>query len=241
MLRCLDELAAGRRGRIVQPSWGIIRLRDEAMPVDNIRYDLLTQDALRGVIRTVLTEAATKGLPGEHHFFITFDTRAEGVRMSTRLKASYPEEMTIVLQHQFWDLTVAEEDFEVGLAFNGIPERLHIPLKAVKAFLDPSVQFGLQFTVEPEADAGAAKVETPAAAAGPERKKPKSELKQGRSKPDQIKPDQARPDLSAPARPEQAKPEIKPSPEAPAKGKQGAPAPAAPSGEVVRLDRFRKK
>jgi uncharacterized protein len=226
------------------------------MPVDNIRYDLLTQDALRGVIRTVLTEAATKGLPGEHHFFITFDTRAEGVRMSTRLKASYPEEMTIVLQHQFWDLTVAEEDFEVGLAFNGIPERLHIPLKAVKAFLDPSVQFGLQFTVEPEADAGAAKAETPAAAAGPERKKPKPELKQGRSKPDQIKPDQikpdqikpdqikpdqARPDLSAPARPEQAKPEIKPSPEAPAKGKQGAPAPAAPSGEVVRLDRFRKK
>jgi uncharacterized protein len=221
------------------------------MPVDNIRYDLLTQDALRGVIRTVLTEAATKGLPGEHHFFITFDTRAEGVWMSTRLKASYPEEMTIVLQHQFWDLTVAEEDFEVGLAFNGIPERLHIPLKAVKAFLDPSVQFGLQFTVEPEADAGAAKAETPAAAAGPERKKPKPELKQGRSKPDQIKPDQikpdqirpdqARPDLAAPARPEQAKPEIKPSQEAPAKGKKGDPAPAAPSGEVVRLDRFRKK
>ena len=133
------------------------------MPVDNLRYDLLTQDALRGVIRTVLTEAATKGLPGEHHFFITFDTRAEGVRMSTRLKASYPEEMTIVLQHQFWDLTVAEEDFEVGLAFNGIRERLHIPLKAVKAFLDPSVQFVLQFTVEPEAEAGAVKAETPAA------------------------------------------------------------------------------
>jgi uncharacterized protein len=214
------------------------------MPVDNIRYDLLTQDALRGVIRTVLTEAATKGLPGEHHFFITFDTRAEGVRMSTRLKTSYPEEMTIVLQHQFWDLTVAEEDFEVGLAFNGIRERLHIPLRAVKAFLDPSVQFVLQFTVEPEADPGAAKAEMPAAAAGRERKKPKPELKQERSKPDQIKadqikPDQARSDLAAPARPEQ--PESKPSQEAPAKGKQGDPAPAAPSGEVVRLDRFRKK
>jgi hypothetical protein len=220
------------------------------MPVDNIRYDLLTQDALRGVIRTVLTEAATKGLPGEHHFFITFDTRAEGVRMSTRLRASYPEEMTIVLQHQFWDLTVAEEDFEVGLAFNGIPERLHIPLKAVKAFLDPSVQFGLQFTVEPEADAGAAKAEMPAAGAGPERRKPKPELKQElkpeRSKPDQIKadqtkPDQARSDSAAPARPEQAKPESKPSQEAPSKGKRGDPAPAAPGGEVVRLDRFRKK
>jgi hypothetical protein len=194
------------------------------MPVDNIRYDLLTQDALRGVIRSVLATAATKGLPGDHHFFITFDTRAEGVRMSTRLKASYPEEMTIVLQHQFWDLTVAEEDFEVGLAFNGIPERLHVPLKAVKAFLDPSVQFGLQFTVEPEA--GAAKTETPAAAAtsAPERKKPKPELKQELKPPQELKPQQeTKPPQEAPA---------------PAKGKKGD---AAPSGEVVRLDRFRKK
>jgi uncharacterized protein len=191
------------------------------MPVDNIRYDLLTQDALRGVIRSVLATAAAKGLPGDHHFFITFDTRAEGVRMSTRLKASYPEEMTIVLQHQFWDLTVAEEDFEVGLAFNGIPERLHIPLKAVKAFLDPSVQFGLQFTVEPEA--GAVKAEAPAAApaAAPERKKPKPELKQELKPPREIKPPQEAP--------------------APAKGKKGDAAPDAPSGEVVRLDRFRKK
>src|SRR5580700_7412587 len=123
------------------------------MSVDHIRYDLLTQDALRAVIRTVLTDAAVKGLPGEHHFFITFDTRADGVRMSPRLKASYPEDMTIVLQHQFWDLAVGEEDFEVGLAFSGIPERLHVPLKAVKAFFDPSVQFGLQFTVEAESRA----------------------------------------------------------------------------------------
>ncbi len=202
------------------------------MPVDNIRYDLLTQDALRGVIRTVLTNAAAKGLPGEHHFFITFDTRAEGVRMSPRLKATYPEEMTIVLQHQFWDLTVAEEDFEVGLAFNGIRERLHIPLKAVKAFLDPSVQFGLQFTVEPES--GAAKAETPVVAAvpAPERKKSKPELKQ---------------ELKREPKPEpklEPKPELKPAPKAteeapaPAKGKKGGP---APTGEVVRLDRFRKK
>jgi uncharacterized protein len=123
------------------------------MPIDHLRYDLLTQDALRGVIRSVLTDAATKGLPGEHHFFITFDTRAEGVQISSRMKAKYPQEMTIVLQHQFWDLKVTDDDFEVGLAFNGIPERLHIPLKAVKAFHDPSVQFGLQFTVEAEAGA----------------------------------------------------------------------------------------
>src|ERR1700729_755120 len=146
------------------------------MPVDHIRYDLLTQEALRDVIKTVLTDAAVKGLPGDHHFFVTFDTRAEGVRMSPRLKAIYPEDMTIVLQHQFWDLAVSDNDFEVGLAFNGIPERLHIPLKAVKAFFDPSVQFGLQFTVEPEA--GAAKAETPGAVPATERKKPKPELKQ---------------------------------------------------------------
>src|SRR5262252_9198362 len=92
------------------------------MSVDHIRYDLLTQDALRGVIRTVLTDVAVKGLQGEHHFFITFDTRVDGVRMSARLRASYPDEMTIVLQHQFWDLTVGEDHFDVGLAFNSIPE-----------------------------------------------------------------------------------------------------------------------
>jgi hypothetical protein len=196
------------------------------MPVDNIRYDLLTQDALRGVIRTVLANAAAKGLPGEHHFFITFDTRAEGVRMSPRLKASYPEEMTIVLQHQFWDLRVAEDDFDVGLAFNGIPEQLHIPIKAVKAFLDPSVQFGLQFTVEPEA--GAAKAEQPAAAAAiaaPERKKPKAEAKP-----------ESRQDAKA-----ERKPVPKPETPAPVKGKKGDAPPAPTSAEVVKLDRFRKK
>src|SRR6266851_2350438 len=135
------------------------------MSVDHIRSDLLTQDALRGVIRTVLTDASAKGLPGEHHFFITFDTRADGVRMSTRLRASYPDEMTIVLQHQFWDLTVEEDDFDVELAFHGIPERLHVPFRAVKAFMDPSVQFGLQFAVDVEAaktEAGADMPETPA-------------------------------------------------------------------------------
>jgi uncharacterized protein len=206
------------------------------MPVDSIRYDLLTQDALRGVIRTVLTHAATKGLPGDHHFFITFDTRAEGVRMSPRLKASYPEEMTIVLQHQFWDLMVAEEDFEVGLAFNGIRERLHVPLKAVKAFLDPSVQFGLQFTVEPEA--GVAKTETPAATAVPaaERKKPKAELKQElKREPKQEPKQEPKPELKQGLK--AAEPQEAP---APAKGKKGDPAPAT-TGEVVRLDRFRKK
>jgi hypothetical protein len=198
------------------------------MSVDHIRYDLLTQEALRGVIRTVLADAAVKGLPGDHHFFITFDTRAEGVRMSPRLKASYPDDMTIVLQHEFWDLTVGEEEFEVGLAFNGIPERLHIPLKAVRGFFDPSVRFGLQFTVEGETGAqndtkAAAEPKLPAAAST----------------------------LSAPAK------RLKGEPKRPAESplsavesekgaaKQTDPAPVedgTPAGaEVVPFDRFRKK
>src|SRR6516162_9312363 len=94
---------------------------------DHIRYDILTQQALRGVVRTVLADAATKGLPGEHHFKITFNTAGSGVRLSDRMRAQYPEAMTIVLQHQFWDLHVGEEVFEVGLSFGGVPERLAVP------------------------------------------------------------------------------------------------------------------
>src|SRR5438045_6910670 len=101
--------------------------------------------ALRGVLRRVLADAAEHGLPGEHHFFITFLSTAEGVKLSPRLLAQYPEEMTIILQHQFWDLVVTEDRFEVGLSFGGIPERLVVPFAAIKSFLDPSVQFGLQF------------------------------------------------------------------------------------------------
>ena len=115
------------------------------MATDHIRYDVLARDALRGVLRRVLTDAAEHGLPGEHHFFITFLSTAEGVKLSPRLLAQYPEEMTIILQHQFWDLVVTEDRFEVGLSFGGIPERLVVPFAAIKSFLDPSVQFGLQF------------------------------------------------------------------------------------------------
>jgi hypothetical protein len=115
------------------------------MAEDLIRYDILAQDALRGVVRKVLSEVSRTGLPGEHHFFISFMTRAPGVRVSSRLLQQYPEEMTIVLQHQFWDLTVTEHAFEVGLSFSGVPERLLVPFTALKGFLDPSVQFGLQF------------------------------------------------------------------------------------------------
>lgn len=119
------------------------------MAKDMIRYDVLAQDALRGMLRKLLGEVTQTGLPGEHHFFVTFSTTSTGVRISNRLKAQYPEEMTIVLQHQFWDLMVNEHAFEIGLSFNAIPERLHVPFMAIKAFYDPSVQFGLQF--DPEA------------------------------------------------------------------------------------------
>ena len=122
------------------------------MATDHIRYDVLARDALRGVLRRVLSDAAAHGLPGEHHFFITFLSQAEGVKLSPRLLAQYPDEMTIILQHQFWDLLVTEDRFEVGLSFGGIPERLVVPFSAIKSFFDPSVQFGLQF--EP-ADAAA--------------------------------------------------------------------------------------
>ena len=115
------------------------------MADDLIRYDVLVQDALRGVVRKVMREVADGGLPGEHHFYIAFDTNAPGVRMSSRLRQQHPEEMTIVLQHQFWDLAVSEHNFEVGLSFGGVPERLLVPFAAVKGFFDPSVQFGLQF------------------------------------------------------------------------------------------------
>jgi len=115
------------------------------MADDEIRYDLLTQDALRGVVREVLTHVQRNGLPGEHHLYIAFDIDAEGVSVSKRLKEQYPEEMTIVLQYQFWDLLVTNERFEVKLSFSNVPERLVVPFAAVKAFYDPSAQFGLQF------------------------------------------------------------------------------------------------
>jgi uncharacterized protein len=124
------------------------------MATDHIRYDVLARDALRGVLRKVLSDAAAHGLPGEHHFFITFISKADGVKLSPRLLAQYPDEMTIILQHQFWDLEVSDDRFEVGLSFGGIPERLLVPFSAIKSFFDPSVQFGLQF--EPAEAAGEA-------------------------------------------------------------------------------------
>ena len=138
------------------------------MPNDLIRYDLLVQEALCGVVSRVLTDAAKNGLPGDHHFYITFRTHAPGVRLSSRMRDSYPEEMTIILQHQFEDLKVTEHSFEVGLSFKGVPEMLLIPFEAMTGFFDPSVQFSLKFEPLTEGDGetgdGPAPVSSPLAA-----------------------------------------------------------------------------
>ena len=185
------------------------------MPTDHIRYDILAQEALRGVVRTVLADAAEKGLPGEHHFKITFATKAPGVRLSERMRAQYPEAMTVVLQHQFWDLVVGDDAFEVGLSFGGVPERLVVPFAAITAFFDPAVQFGFQFeTIEVEAGGEGA---TAGAAAD---KPPPMRI---------VAPESAKPDAKSGAL------------SAPATAKEPEPDPPSGGGEVVRLDRFRKK
>ncbi len=117
------------------------------MGKDYFRYDVKVQDALRGVVRAVLQEVAENGLPGEHHFFISFSTGAPGVRISDRFREQYTEDMTIVLQHQFWGLKINEDDFEVELSFDNNAEKLVIPYAAITGFMDPSTQFGLQFDV----------------------------------------------------------------------------------------------
>lgn len=180
------------------------------MAIDHIRYDLLAQDALRGLVRRVLTDAAKSGLPGEHHFSITFRTNDEGVRMSQRLREQFPQEMTVILQYQFWDLKVTDTGFEVGLSFGGVPEKLAVPFTAIKSFFDPSVQFGLQFeTIEVEQDNADISSE---------------QAENAESKPSVVTP------IPAPLETEKAD---KPSDDEPPGDK--------PSGEVVRLDRFRKK
>lgn len=110
-----------------------------------IDYESLAQEAMRGVVRAILVRVAKSGLPGDHHFYVSFDTQAPGAHVSKRLRDKYPEEMTIVLQHRFWDLAVHEDRFEVKLTFDGIPERLVVPFAALKVFFDPSVRYGMQF------------------------------------------------------------------------------------------------
>ena len=125
------------------------------MDITTLSYERMVGDALRGVLRQALHITAAQGLPGEHHFYITFDTTAPGVQISASMKALHPNEMTIVLQHQFWDLQVDEERFVITLSFNSVSQRLFIPFAAVTAFADPHANFGLQFHVEFEERSGA--------------------------------------------------------------------------------------
>ncbi|WP_294643489.1 SspB family protein [uncultured Aureimonas sp.] len=199
------------------------------MGQDLIRYDVLAQDALRGVIRKVLGEVVKTGLPGEHHFFITFLTSAPGVRLSSRLREKYPELMTIVIQHQYWDLTVNDNAFEVGLSFSDIPERLLIPYSAIRGFYDPAVNFELEFDVR---DMDAANSQDEAGAPAPTALAPVSPNATA------VKPlpTKAAPAAKLPAKPaKEAKSET-----GDAAADEKAQAEKA-SADVVSLDAFRKK
>jgi len=201
------------------------------MAVDHIRYDILAQEALRGMVRRVLMDTAKNGLPGEHHFYISFDTRAEGVRLSPRMLAQYPTEMTVVLQHQFWDLVVTESGFEVGVSFGGVPERLAVPFAAVKGFFDPSVQFGLQFEEMADADAQAgAQGEAQETGQASEHAPAGKDRDAARPPAEHKATMQTSVAVPIAANPEPARTRSDADSDKPAGG-----------GEVVRLDRFRKK
>ncbi|HLL27091.1 MAG TPA: ClpXP protease specificity-enhancing factor SspB [Xanthobacteraceae bacterium] len=203
---------------------------------DLIRYDLLAQDALRGVVKKVLTDVAKNGLPGEHHFFVAFDTRADGVKMSDWLREKHPEEMTVVLQHQFWDLIVGDKQFEVGLSFKGVPERLVVPFEAIKGFFDPSVQFGLQFETITEAQAipteaaNESEAGKAAEAGSGERQASRPTPRGAASEPDER-----------PALPRSRKKAEPATAETPPAEKSKKSADKQAGAEVVSLDKFRKK
>ena len=141
------------------------------MPEERLKYERLVEDALRGVVRQALEEVAARGLPGEHHFYITFRTSDPGVVMPEHLRTKYPQDMTIVLQNQFWGLEVGDTAFAVTLSFNDQHERMTVPFASISGFADPAVKFGLQFEMgEPEAlakGAGSAARETKKPAAAP--------------------------------------------------------------------------
>ena len=192
------------------------------MSTDLIRYDLLVQEALRGVVRNVLTDAAREGLPGEHHFYISFRTDAPGVRVPQRMRDKFPDEMTIILQHQFWDLVVGEDRFEVGLSFSNVPEHVVVPYDALTGFFDPSVQFGLKFEVQETIEEGANDTE-PTPIAPP------------------VKTAPAKAEKSRSTASETAEPKAKASkPKAVDKPAAEEPAPAG-DAKVVSIDAFRKK
>lgn len=178
---------------------------------DLLRYDQMVEAAMRGVVREALARTSANGLPGAHHFYITFKTRMPGVGLAEHLAQKYPDEMTIVLEHQFWDLEVREDDFAVTLSFNNKPERIVIPFAAIAAFADPSVKFGLQFPAEAGADMAPS-----------------------------TKPISAKLESAKPAKPALAEATPEPAVAKRAGRLVGKPAPRKP-GEVVALDAFRKK
>ncbi len=181
---------------------------------DLIRYDLLVQDALRSVVRKVLGDTARSGLIGDHHFNIAFKTQAPGVVAPAAVKSRFPDEMSIILQHEFWDLVVTQDAFEVSLNFSRKAERLIVPFDSITGFSDPSVPFG--FKLEPRVPEPAAS-RAPAAA--------------------------GKPGTAPAAGPAKAAPAKPPPGPAPAKSSQPAEKPAQPAGEpkVVSIDAFRKK
>jgi hypothetical protein len=190
------------------------------MPIDLIRYDLLVQDALRSVVRKVLTDVARSGLPGDHHFNISFKTKAPGVILPPQVRERYPEEMAIILQHEFWDLIVGADAFEVSLNFSRKPQRLTVPFDSITGFNDPSVPFG--FKLEPRL---AAENPAPPATISPSPKPP------------------AKAPAGAAAAPAAAKAAAHPAARAGGAAKP-AEKPAEKSGEatkVVSIDAFRKK
>ena len=208
------------------------------MPQDLIRYDLLVQEALRGVVRQVMADAARSGMPGDHHFYISFRTDAPGVRLSQALRDKHPEEMTIVLQHQFWDLAVTEHAFEVGLSFSGAPERLLVPFDALSGFYDPSVQFGLKFELQAEASEEAVE-DGPRLLPSPGRTPPRG----AGSEPAVVasKPAPDKPALRPVERADKADKGREESRKTPARPEPASAASPEPGAEVVSLDAFRKK
>lgn len=184
---------------------------------DRFHYDALVDDALRSVVRRVLRQVADKGLPGSHHFYISFRSTDPGVQLPEYLRAKYPEEMTIVLQHQYWDLNITDEFFEVTVSFNKQRERIKVPFGALSAFVDPSVRFGLQFDRK---DKGALPGEKTAAAP-----------------PSQLPAPEKRPSLGAPVAGQATADEAKPE----AADGAAADKPEDPAAKVIKLDSFRKK
>jgi hypothetical protein len=185
---------------------------------DRFHYDALVDDALRGVVRRVLRQVGDKGLPGSHHFYISFRSQDPGVQLPAYLRAKYPEEMTIVLQHQYWDLIITEEFFEVTVSFNKQQERIKVPFAALSAFVDPSVRFGLQFDRKDKSGALTDKTGAQPAAAAPT----------------PLPAPEKRPSIGAAAG------ETKTS-ETAAKAAEAPVKPEDPASKIVKLDSFRKK